>query len=718
MRLARYSVRNFRRLEDVTINLEDSKTVFVGANNAGKTSATAIFKLFTQKAQFKIHDFSAGLMKRIDALAMTVKGLAAGDMPSIDLDIWFTVGSKTEYGRLGFLMPALSRDVVEVGLRLRFGVADLDLLLKEYDIAFPSGDSGRRKSLTHFLGIDGNLRQHFSITYYQLRIQKTNQGAVVAAASSPEVEAEITADTDVKTVESIAKPLDPKDGRATLNSLLRVDYVDAQRNIDDEASSRSNQLSSVFYDFYTSNLKELPNDAAALQVIEKSNTDLTLHYETEFVSLMEIISELGYPSLNDRGLKVISNLSPEKALGGNALLSYQDPDSDHSLPEAYNGLGFKNLVYIAIQIVHFQIQWSKTSEDRPLCHLIFIEEPEVHLHVQVQQTFLNQINKIIKKTSEKTGINTPSPQLVITTHSSHIVSVAEFKEVRYFKKIVSADHSIPAKIRNSASRVLNLAQFNEIEKDEDNINFLKKFVALPHCDLFFADGAIMVEGTVERLLIPQIIQRDFPSLLSRYITTLQLGGAYAHRFTSLLKFLGLPCLIITDLDSVDPAKRQSTCIAGHPTAVTANASIKELLLDAKNKKKNDEKYKLAKTISSLNKLKLVDKIKNFGSSTLMVAFQEPVSMPSYGASVVFIPRTFEESFIFHNITYFHEGKLRSEIDFDDFPDALVDYYKIHSGIHSDFAKVDFVLSILSSDQPWVTPGYCADGLNWLKDILG
>jgi predicted ATP-dependent endonuclease of OLD family len=53
--LIRYCLRNFRRLEDVKISLEDSETIFVGANNSGKTSATAAFKIFvSRKSDFKI----------------------------------------------------------------------------------------------------------------------------------------------------------------------------------------------------------------------------------------------------------------------------------------------------------------------------------------------------------------------------------------------------------------------------------------------------------------------------------------------------------------------------------------------------------------------------------------------------------------------------------------------------------------------------------------
>jgi predicted ATP-dependent endonuclease of OLD family len=67
MYLNRYCLRNFRRLENVEINLEKEETIFVGANNVGKTSATAAFRLFvSQDRDFKIHDFSSPLITEID----------------------------------------------------------------------------------------------------------------------------------------------------------------------------------------------------------------------------------------------------------------------------------------------------------------------------------------------------------------------------------------------------------------------------------------------------------------------------------------------------------------------------------------------------------------------------------------------------------------------------------------------------------------------------
>src|SRR5699024_6607789 len=87
-------------------------------------------------------------------------------------------------------------------------------------------------------------------------------------------------------------------------------------------------------------------------------------------------------------------------------------DSPQStLPDQYNGLGFKNLIYMVIEVLDFHQAWAESATDRPPIHLVVIEEPEVHLHAQLQQVFIRKILEILPD---------PEPdfqtQLVATTH--------------------------------------------------------------------------------------------------------------------------------------------------------------------------------------------------------------------------------------------------------------------------------------------------------------
>ncbi len=84
MKLSKATIRNFRRLEDVTIDIEERETVFVGPNNSGKTSATAIFRAFLGSREFKIHDFSVARIGAFDdfGVALDTTPATASDRQS------------------------------------------------------------------------------------------------------------------------------------------------------------------------------------------------------------------------------------------------------------------------------------------------------------------------------------------------------------------------------------------------------------------------------------------------------------------------------------------------------------------------------------------------------------------------------------------------------------------------------------------------------------
>jgi predicted ATP-dependent endonuclease of OLD family len=680
MRVSGVAIRNFRRLENVQIDIEDRESIFVGPNNSGKTSATAIFRCFLGGRDFKIHDFSVARMADFDSFAST------GDatlLPKISLDLWFTIDPESiAFGRVFTLLPKLS-DFTRVGIRLSYEVSEAKKLLEHYDAAYPLEDDGTRpKALSQYLALDGNLGRHFAICYSSLEEKLQDE-------MPPEI---------------LTSHLDPDEGKRLLKHLIRVEFVDAQRNINDDDSSRSNRLSSAFAAFYRKNLEQAGHAADAHSVIDENNKQLTDHYAREFAPLINLIKHLGVPSINDRELQIISSLSPETALRGNTELLYIDPSRKHELPELYNGLGFKNLIYMAIQARHFHSQWVMTAENRPLCLMIFIEEPEVHLHAQVQQTFISNIWEVINQSAEAAGEPNLVPQLVVTTHSSHIMEAVDFEKVRYFQRCHTDGETAATGIRN-ASMVRSLRAFQpEVEtidgklvSPSESLAFLKRYLRLTHCDLFFADAAILVEGAVEKLLMPSMIERAARRLRTVYLTILEVGGAYAHRFEGLLSFLHIPYLVITDLDSVVPTGYPSACRADVVGARTSNASLKKLCGQT--------------TVADL--IALTSAEKQHGDKDRCIAFQTDILVADGAANETLRPRTLEEAIVYENFGLLRAGALSIGITL---PALLNDAYQaVYDRVRSDnFKKTDFAMDILACTEEWIVPRYIAEGLSWLE----
>lgn len=677
MKLSKVSIKNFRRLEAVDIDIEETETVFVGPNNSGKTSASAVFRCFFGQRQFQIHDFSVSQVPVLNKFVDDVDGTT---LPNIALDLWFTIDPSTiAYGRAASLLPRLSSDYKTVGMRLSFGFSHPAALRAAYNEAYPPGAEARKNTLLcQYLAMDGNLGHHTHTSYSSL--EKTNTGV-------------------------IPHPLEKDEGKKLLHSLIKVNFVDAQRNIDDEDSRGSTRLSSAFAAYYKKNLEQAEAAAEAHRVIGENNSKLTTHYESQFGPLLSVIGQLGVPSINDRKLRIISSLSPQEALRGSTDLLYVDPELLHELPEVYNGLGFKNLTYIAIQARHYFGEWVRMSVNRPFCQLQFIEEPEAHLHAQVQQTFIRNVRNVIAEAAKETGADALVPQIIVSTHSSHVLDAVDFGSVRYFRRCALRSQTGKIGILN-ASEVRSLRTFYPLPEKrgakeavaESGPSFLARYLRLTHCDMFFADAVILVEGAAEKLLFGTMMNAAAPKLHSAYLTILEVGGAYAHRFERLLEFLDIPYLIITDLDSVSASGNHSSCRADTIGAVTSNATLKKLLR--------------VKTVRELMELTPETK----GQAHWFVAFQTDVQVSHGDRTRLMRPRTFEEAIAYHNFGALksHQRSIGIEIP-DDLDEA---YERIYQHIHSGgFKKTDFAMSLLEGNEAWNVPDYIREGLQWLEKRL-
>ncbi|HDR1613552.1 TPA: AAA family ATPase, partial [Pasteurella multocida] len=144
-------------------------------------------------------------------------------------------------------------------------------------------------------------------------------------------------------------------------------------------------------------------------------------------------------------------------------------------------------------------------------HLIFIEEPEAHLHPQMQEIFIKQISEAIKKLAENQV--DWSPQCIISTHSSHISNATSFEHIRYF---LQDDKNRKTKIKDLRK------DFSDTQTNKD---FIHKYMTLTKSDLFFADKAILIEGMAERLMLPIMIEKldldNKTKLKNKYLTLLE-----------------------------------------------------------------------------------------------------------------------------------------------------------------------------------------------------
>ena len=210
---------------------------------------------------------------------------------------------------------------------------------------------------------------------------------------------------------------------------------------------------------------------------------------------------------------VTTDLSLSQQFINNSKLNYWDKKTSDKLPSDYNGLGYKNLIKIQFLLAQFTKDFRTKG---PSClFLLFVEEPESHMHPQMQQRFVDYLDEYLQRLLGDNNI-----QSIITTHSSHIANEVGFNQIRYAKR------------DQEGTRFKDLGEF--IKTASSNADFVHKYLTLTKCDLFFADKAILVEGASERILLPDMIDKcsntETSKLKSQYYTIIEVDGAYAHRF--------------------------------------------------------------------------------------------------------------------------------------------------------------------------------------------
>lgn len=758
MKLQAYRLRNYRRLRDVVIELDDKISIFVGANNSGKTSAAqGLYSMLRgDAASFELFDFSAILWTEIDNVGNALPGDvdAPKQLPAITLDLWFRVGDAD----LGVAMPLLPSTDWEgkcVGIRVSFEPKNPYDLVKTYHELREKTTAAAMKlaakaaagaepapggvteykpwpqSLTKFLTKE--LTKHYGFRYYVLDEREFDG---YKEKLGPYIPQEVAGD---------------RKGDTILKSLVKVDFLRAQRHLDDPqgggTAGRAENLSSRLSRFYERNLEKREDDHQALQALDISEKELNSHLKNVFSDTLEQLKKLGYPGVNNPDIIIRAALDPSKVLGQSAKVHYVVPGGGEAqLPDSYNGLGFKNLVYMVVELIDLHERWSKEKDDRPPLHLVYIEEPEAHLHAQVQQVFVRNVLKLLEENHENESIF--HTQVVVTTHSPHILYERGFSPIRYFRR-VSAEMAHHTDVRN-------LSGFKAGEEEKEALAFLQRYLKLTHCDLFFSDAAILVEGNVERLLVPAMIESCAERLRSSALTILEVGGAFAHRFRELIEFIGITTLVITDLDSVlvkAPAaadavapdagqedeeedlkvfeaeeendarevdaegvkksskKRGKTCEAHTPGAVTANQTLISWI---PRRRTVEELW----AVGDAEKVHTLDG----GKAYVRVAYQTKVKVTVCKDTAELCGRTLEEAFGLENAGWCQDEKnvavglkLRN---------AAKTPQELATGLHKkviskSFDKTRFALEVLASGplKGWKVPAYICEGLTWLETMV-
>ena len=213
-----------------------------------------------------------------------------------------------------------------------------------------------------------------------------------------------------------------------------------------------------------------------------------------------------------------------------------------------NSLGFNNLIYAATILGDI----NERQQDDPISHsCLLIEEPEAHLHPQLQQSLFAFLRDTNAKENSQLFVTTHSPTLTSRVPLSNLIVMSLRGPAINIDKCFDGLDPVTIIVDDEDSYA---------DRPQDRKRQLERYLDVTRSQLFFGKGVLFVEGISEELLIPAFARVLGFRLEDYKIELVNVHGTSFYPFLSLfnaadeLKRLSVPVSIVTDDDRFTDSK--------------------------------------------------------------------------------------------------------------------------------------------------------------------
>ena len=249
-----------------------------------------------------------------------------------------------------------------------------------------------------------------------------------------------------------------------------------------------------------------------------------------------------------------------------------------------SGLGYANLLYMATVVVELS-----KAKDADLT-LFLVEEPEAHLHPQLQMLVLEFLLERAQKSISQPitpGQSEGRIQIIVTTHSPNLTAW------------VSPEHLVVIRSRKDTTvtpatyKTASVA-ISELELKPSSRKKISRYLDVTRSALLFGNRALLVEGIAEAILVP-VIARHIVLKTDRDAWLRFQGSAivpidgvdFKPYIEILLRTHGGASIadrlvVITDADPAVPGDRKTeleTLVAGFSSTGTLNVFVNDVTLE-------------------------------------------------------------------------------------------------------------------------------------------